>query len=205
VVAELPNARLVEMKVKPGDSDKHHEHPAHSMYFVADAKLEIKNGNPLEAKGNVVEIPAGAAPIFPAGAHQVKNVGDKVAHVIFVEPMPTCKPCGDVPNSVTPFITNKECYKILAEDDDWITGEMTMEPGASDACHNHKDHLIYVISGDEITIYPDGDVKSKDTAVVPIKPFSGIPAPCAHMLFGKHSLKNSGKTPVKMIFFEMKK
>ena len=27
-------------------------------------------------KPHVVEIPAGASPIFPAGAHQVKNVGD---------------------------------------------------------------------------------------------------------------------------------
>jgi len=206
VVAEIPNARLVEMKVAPGGSDAPHEHPAHSMYFLKPAKLEISDGNP-PANPHVVEIPAGAAPIFPAGAHQVKNVGTEEANVLFVEAMPTCKPCGDVEGSVTPFSVSPTCYKILAENDDWITGELVIAPGESDVLHNHKDHLIYVVEGDEVTIYENGDTTDASKAhAVPIKPGAGIPAPiAAGPIFANHSLKNTGKGPVKMIFFEMKK
>jgi hypothetical protein len=33
VLAEMPNARLVEMTAAPGTEDQPHEHPSHSMYF----------------------------------------------------------------------------------------------------------------------------------------------------------------------------
>ena len=78
-----------------------------------------------------------------------------------------------------------------------------MEPGASDDLHHHKDHLIYVLEGDEVTIFPGGDM-DKGMAV-PITPFSGIPAPMSAPPFAKHIMKNSGKKALKMVFFEMKK
>ena len=46
----------------------------------------------------------------------------------------------------------------------------------------------------------------EDGHAVPIKPNAGIPAPMsAGPIFGNHIMKNSGKTTVKMAFFEMKK
>jgi len=206
VVAEIPNARLVEMKMAAGVEDTKHEHPAHSMYFVTSAKLSITDYPDGKTPGepHTVEIPAGAAPIFPAGAHQVKNVGDSEAVVVFVEALPACQPCGDVSPFVTPFTCSPDCYKIHAQDDDWITGEMNLEPGAADALHQHKDHLIYVLAGEEVTIYPGGDMEKGN--VVPIKPFAGVPAPMsAGPMFANHIVKNSGTVPVKMLFFEMKK
>lgn len=127
VVAEIPNARLVEMTCPPGGEDKPHEHPAHSMFFIKGGKLSItdikdgKNGEPHE-----VEIPDGAPPIFPAGAHQVKNVGEAEVKVLFVEAYPTCKPCGDVKEMITPFKVKPDCYKILAENDD-VRAHVTCE------------------------------------------------------------------------------
>lgn len=63
------------MTFPPGAKDAPHEHPIHSMYFVVDCKLKI-SGGPTDTKlgeeGGVVEVPAGAAPIFPAMAHQVR-------------------------------------------------------------------------------------------------------------------------------------
>jgi quercetin dioxygenase-like cupin family protein len=206
VVAELPNARLIQMKMPPGGEDKPHDHPPHSMYFVTPAKLSITDYPDGKTAGepHTVEIPAGAAPIFPAGAHQVKNIGDSEAVVIFVEPLPACKPCGDIDGFVTPFCAAPQCYKIHAENDDWITGEMSMEPGASDDLHNHKDHLIYVLEGDELTIYPDGDMEKGNA--IPIKPFAAVAAPIsAGPIFSKHIVKNTGTTACKMVFFEMKK
>ena len=231
VLAELPNARLVEMTAAPGTEDQPHEHPSHSMYFgecvssvgrrdlvstdhlyacmrcatVTSCKLEIKDGPP-DAQGepHVAEVPAGAAPIFPAGAHQVKNIGEADAKVIFVESYPTCKPCGVAEGFNAPFKTTPECYKLLAENDDWITGELTMDVGQADSLHDHLDHLIYVLEGDEVTIYPNGVLG--DAHAVPIKPGAGLAAPMsAGPIFAKHSMKNTGTVPLKMIFFEMKK
>jgi len=202
VVAEIPNARLVEMSVPPGGQDKPHDHPAHSLYFVTDCKLSIADGNP-PGEPKEVEVPAGAAPLFPAGAHQVKNIGAGVARVLFVEAYPTCKPCGDVEGFVTPFEACPKCYKSLAENDDWITGVVEMEVGEQDELHHHKDHLIYVLEGDEVTIFPGGDMGNGQA--VPLTPNSGIPAPVsAGPIFAKHVMKNTGTKPIKMVFFEMK-
>ena len=76
-IAEIPDVgRLVEMIFPPGAKDVPHEHPVHSMYFVTDCKLKIA-GPPTDTKlgdeGGVAEVPAGAAPIFPAMQHQVRG------------------------------------------------------------------------------------------------------------------------------------
>jgi len=206
-IAELPDVgRLVEMNFPPGAKDLPHEHPIHSMYFLVDCKLKI-SGPPtpttLGEEGGVAEIPAGATPIFPAMAHQVENVGESTGKAIFVEPYPNCKPCGDIEGYISPFAASPGCYKILAEDDDWITGVLTMEVGEKDELHHHRDHLIYVAEGDGVTIYPGGDESSP--MVVPLQVGAGIPAPMSAPPFAKHTLLNSGTVPLKMIFFEAKK
>lgn len=206
-IAEIPGvARLVEMTFPPGAKDVPHEHPVHSMFFVTPVKLKI-SGPPTPTKlgeeGGVAELPAEAAPIFPAMAHQVENVGDSEGKAIFVEAYPSCTPCGDVEGFISPFTVAPECYKILAEDDDWYTGLLTMEPGMSDPFHHHKNHLIYVLEGEEITILPGGDEGAAMT--VPLHKYSGIPAPMAAPPFASHILKNTGSTTVKMAFFEQKK
>ena len=91
-IAEIEGVgRLVKMSFPPGAKDPPHEHPVHNMYFLTDVKLKIA-GPPTPTKlgeeGGVAEVPAGAAPIFPAMAHQVENVGDKTGEAIFFEPYP---------------------------------------------------------------------------------------------------------------------
>jgi len=205
VVAEIPNARLVEMTMPPGAEDAPHDHPPHSMFVIQGGKVAIKAPPDFAAAdAHEAELPTGAPPIMPAGVHQVKNVGDTEIKIIFVEPLPTCTPCGDIADMVTPFSVAPECYSLLAENDDWITGLLTMEPGQMDKLHQHRDHLIYVLEGEEVTIYPDGNME--DGHAVPIKPNAAIPAPMsAGPIFGNHIMKNSGQTTVKMAFFEMKK
>jgi len=200
-LAEIENVgRLVEMSFPPKAKDLPHEHPIHSMYFLVDCKLKI---TPVGEEGQVAEVPAGAAPIFPAMVHQVENLGDTDGKAIFIEPYSTCKPCGDIEGYISPFAVAPECYKILAEDDSWITGILTMDVGAKDAFHHHKDHLIYVIEGDQVTIYPGGDETA--AMAVPIAPGAGIPAPMSAPPFASHTLMNSGTKPLKMLFFEAKK
>ena len=84
-----------------------------------------------------------------------------------------------------------------------ITGMLTMEPGAKDEFHHHKNHLIYVLGGEEVTIYPGGDESA--AMAVPLALYAGIPAPMEAPPFGSHVLKNTGSVPLKMLFFEAKK
>lgn len=202
VVAELPGCRLVEMTLAPGEADKEHDHPMHNMFVVQGAKLELSPPPGATEGSAVVELPTGATPIIPPGKHVVKNVGDTTAKIIFCEPYPTCKPCGNVAGFISPFDVEPTCYKKLAESDDFITGEMTMEVGYQDKVHHHKDHLIYFMTGDEVTIYPGGDESA--AMAVPLSCPMPVPAPMSAPPFGKHSLKNTGTKPVKAIFFEMK-
>ena len=80
-------------------------------------------------------------------------------------------------------------------------GNGTTNTGDEDPVHHHRDHLIYVLAGDEVTLTgEDGEPHA-----VPIAPGAGIPAPMSVPLMYKHNLKNSGKGPLKLLFFEMKK
>jgi len=209
VVAELPGARLIEMTLPPGGKDDPHDHPPHSMYVLQGGKLAIDGVNEdgtVKGEPHEVELPTGAPPIMPAGAHQVSNVGDTEVKIIFLEPLPICKPCGAI-DGQTPFEVTPDCYKILAEDENWITGMLTMEVGQEDGFHKHRDHVIYVLEGDGVTLYPSIEAKAEDKgASPPIKPGDYIPAPMAAAggLFAAHSMKNSGTIPLKMMFFEMK-
>lgn len=209
VVAELPGARLVEMSLEPGGKDDPHDHPPHSMFVLAGGKLSIDGVNEdgtVKGEGHEVEIPTGAPPIMPAGPHQVTNVGDTAVKIIFLEPTVTCQPCGGI-DGPTPFQVTPECYKILAEDDNWITGMLTMEVGQEDGFHKHRNHVIHVLEGDGVTLYPSIEAKEKgEGASPPIKPGDYIPAPINVMggLFGAHSMKNTGTIPLKMVFFEQK-
>ena len=72
-----------------------------------------------------------------------------------------------------------------------------------DELHHHKDHLIYVLEGDGVTIYPGGN--EAEAMVVPLEIGAGIPAPMSAPPFAKHTLLNSGSKPLKMLFFETKK
>jgi len=207
VLSEIPGCgRLVKMTVKPGESDVDHEHPVHNMYFLTACKLEIwgpPGTDSIESGSKVLEVPAGAPPIFPAMKHRVKNVGDTTAEVLFIEAYPTCKPCGDI--GKTPFDVAPTCYEKLADGDEWITGMMTMKPGESDPLHQHRDHFIYCLEASEVEISGFGG----DPIKVPFEVGMAPPAPAKDpegkpTPFFEHTLKNIGTTPVKLLFFERK-
>jgi len=194
------------MSFPPGAKDIPHEHPEHNMYFLTDVKLKI-SGPPTPTKlgeeGGVAEVPAGAAPLFPAMAHQVENVGDKLGEALFVEAYPTCPKCTDIEGYISPFDVSSSCYKILNKDGAWLTGMLTMKVGEKDEFHHHRDHLIYVLEGDGVTINPGGDESA--AMVVPLEVGAGIPAPMAAPPFASHTLVNTGTVPLKLLFFEAQK
>lgn len=201
-VAEMCGARLIEMTLGPGQEDKPHDHPAHSMFVIAGGKVAItpynEEGKPA-GEAHEVELPTGAPPIMPPGAHQVKNVGDTEVKIIFVEPTLELKACAEQPDFVSPFEAVPDCYKKLAEDDLWFTGCMTMAVGMEDKPHSHRDHLLYVLEGESLCIYP-GKEKGDKKMEMQIKPCAAVPVPA-----GDHIVQNTGSKDIKIIFFELKK
>jgi quercetin dioxygenase-like cupin family protein len=201
VVAELEEcgSRLIEMTLPAGQGDKPHDHPIHYLYVGSGGKLKL-SPPPGQTEGAAeVDMPDGAAMVIPAGPHQVTNVGDKDVKILFAEPTKT--PKGGVVEGefVSPLDVCPECYKKVAEDEEWFVGEMTMEPGMEDPPHCHHAHLVYVLEGDGITIWP-GKEKGDAKMEVPIKPGMALPVPA-----GFHIVKNTGTVKCKLIFFELKK
>lgn len=112
------------------------------------------------------------APIFLPGSHPAKNTSDSEAVVIFVEPLPKCFHLGVMKPFVAPSVCSPICHKIHAENVDWIAGQLNLEPGASGAQHQDKGQPICVLEGEEIAIYPGGDMD--ELAVVPVKPIARV-------------------------------
>jgi len=200
VVAELPGgSRLIEMTLPTGAGDKAHDHPVHYLYVVNGGKLKL-SPPPGATEGAVeIEMPDGAGKVIPAGPHQVTNVGDKDVKILFAEPSLDCKAGAVEGDFVSPLKVCPECYKTVAEDDNWFIGEMEMDVGFEDPPHSHLDHLVYVLEGDGITIFP-GKEKGDEKMELPIKPGMAIPVPAGH-----HIVKNTGTIKCKLVFFELKK
>jgi len=208
VIAELPNARLIEMKLPPGGADKPHTHPVHHMYVITGGKLKIAHPTELDGSGykeDIIEMPSGAPPILPAGPHQVSNVGETEVHIIFIEPTSEFPGTGEMSSFISPFDVYPEGYTKLAEDDDWFTGMMTMGVGKKDPPHSHREHFVYCLEGDAIAIMPLPDINKPgafaETLNVPIKPGAALAVPAGHHVVANTS---EGKD-CKLIFFERKK
>jgi quercetin dioxygenase-like cupin family protein len=87
-------------------------------------------------------------------------------------------------------------YKVMADSLGIRILETTYKPGDSSAMHSHPDNAIYVVQGGKATFTTkDGksmvnDLKTGMTAVRPAE---------------SHSVKNTGKTPLKVILVEVKR
>ena len=57
---------------------------------------------------------------------------------------------------------------------------MTMQPGAADGIHHHKDHLLYVLGGDEVTIYESGNPRLMPPAMHPEPSQQPLPIGATH-------------------------
>jgi quercetin dioxygenase-like cupin family protein len=190
--------RLVLMDIPAGHTDKPHDHPKHYCYVLKGGKLEITGP---DGKPNAVEMPTGAAPIIPAGPHQVKNTGEENFQILFWEI--TGKEGPTPQNHVSPCECDKEHYTILAEDDDWFIGMLTMKAGETDVPHSHRDHTIYFLEGGNLTIKDWGLTNDKSNEHVMNKEIpagAGMPMPPTH-----HQLTVNGDKDIQVVFFEAKK
>jgi quercetin dioxygenase-like cupin family protein len=87
-----------------------------------------------------------------------------------------------------------DLYKVLSDTMGIRLLEATYKPGDSSALHSHPDYAIYTVSGGTATFYGKDGASMKNemkTGTVNIRPAE------------VHSVKNSGKTTVKVILVEV--
>ena len=83
VLLENDQVRVVEYRLKPGEKEIMHSHPAGVLYGFGDAKLKVTYPD-----GRIEEIAAtGDNPV----THALENTGKTEAHALVVEPKNPCK------------------------------------------------------------------------------------------------------------------
>ena len=82
LLIEEGNTRIVEMRIKAGESDITHSHPSELVYFVkgGKARVHMEGGETMEA-----EFPDGGVMAHGAWTHRVENIGDDDIHAIIFE------------------------------------------------------------------------------------------------------------------------
>ncbi len=95
VLLENDRVRVLDVRVKPGEKQPMHSHPANVVYFLSDAKVKFTYP---DGKTEVREGKAGAARWNEAVTHAAENVGTAELHLVQVElkgpakkPMPAKK------------------------------------------------------------------------------------------------------------------
>ena len=189
------------MALKKGCKDVPRWHPKHYMYIIKGGNLKIIGAPAPPGETMEAEMPTGAGMIVPAGDHVIENIGDDDVEVLFIE-------VGDH-NGTTPeghlpcFEAEPDHYKVVAEDDDWMVVTMTMQAGEEDKPHSHREHVVYVLSEGELSIWggkEKTDPEKPDLGPVPVAPGAVLPVPT-----GFHIVKNTGTIPVTAMFFERKR
>jgi quercetin dioxygenase-like cupin family protein len=123
------------------------------------------------------------------------NQSDKTAETKAADTTTTAKtetpPTDAMPDAVK---AAPNLYKVIADSMGIKILEVTYNPGDSSPMHSHPDYVIYTVEGGMGTFYAkDGSKMEHEMKAgnIMIKPAE------------VHSVKNTGKTPIKVILFEV--
>lgn len=87
-----------------------------------------------------------------------------------------------------------DLYKILNDTMGIRIVEVNYKPGDSSVLHSHPDYTVYAVEGSSVTFYAKDGTKRENTmkaGTIMVRPAE------------VHSVKNTGKTPVKVILVEV--
>ena len=190
LVSDTMGIRVLEATYKPGDSSALHSHPDYALYVIGGGTAEFI-GKRWEK--NVTTLKAGMAQIKPEEFHSVKNTGKTTVKVLLVEvnrPKETVSldPAMDA-TKVAP-----DLYKSKSDTLGIRVLEATYKPGQSSALHAHPDNAVYVINPGTVEFTQKDGTKHTNafkTGMAMIRPGE------------VHSVKNTGKTTLKVLLVEV--
>ncbi|KAF2325982.1 MAG: cupin domain-containing protein [Flavobacterium nitrogenifigens] len=88
VLLENERVRIMQVEITPGETIPWHHHPDHTIYALADGKIEITDKGKAPV---IIDIKAGDAMYIPAVTHMAKNLGDTTVSLIVTEIKPKAK------------------------------------------------------------------------------------------------------------------
>ena len=182
--------RILEATYKPGDSSAMHSHPDNAIYVITGGTTEFTGQ---DGKKMVTELKTGMISVRPEEFHSVKNVGKTTEKVLLVEvnrPRGTTSPVGAMDaTKIAPAL-----YKLKSDTLDIRVLEVTYKPGQSSALHAHPDNAVYVINGGTVA-FTEKDGTKQTAEFKPGMTMVGAG--------GEHSVKNTGKTTLKVLLVEV--
>lgn len=190
VVSDSMGIRVLEATYKPGDSSALHSHPDYALYVINGGTAEFigKDGGKMSS-----EMKSGMENIRPGEVHSVKNAGKTTLKVILVE---VNRPMGTVSQDTAMDATKvaPDLYKLKKDTLGIRIVEATYRPGQSSALHAHPDVAVYAINGGTAEFTEKDGTKHTNE----LKTGMGMITPG-----GVHSVKNTGKTTMKILLVEV--
>jgi quercetin dioxygenase-like cupin family protein len=190
VVSDSLGIRMLEATYKPGDSSAIHAHPDYAIYVISGGTAEFTGK---DGKKRVSDMKAGMENIIGEEVHTVKNIGKTTVKVLVVEvnrPKETTAP--DAALDATKVAA--DLYKVKRDSLGIRIVEATYKPGQSSASHLHPDNAVYAISGGT------GEFTEKDGTKRTNELKTGMSMVAGG---GQHSVKNVGKTTMKILLVEV--
>ena len=194
VVTENDQIRAFEITFAPSAKIGLHQHPDHVVYALTDGKLTITGQ---DGKAQEAELKAGQAMFLPAQAHSAENKTDKEFKGVVVELRAASK--SPAPKGKDPLKAGPKIYKKVFENEKVRVFEVTFKKGAKIPDHAHPDHWNYVAESGQLEITGPGAEGKKEKQKLDLAAGQGVFLPAS-----VHSAKNTGKTQVKVIVFELK-
>jgi len=190
LIKDTMGIRVLEATYKPGDSSAMHSHPDYALYVIDGGTAEFTGK---DGKKMANEMKSGAENIRPGEVHSVKNTGKTTIKVLLVE---VNRPAGT--GSMDPAMdatkVAPDLYKLKKDTLGIRIVEATYKPGQSSALHSHPDNAIYAINGGTAEFTEKDGTKHTNE----LKTGMSMITPG-----GTHSVKNTGKTTLKVLLVEV--
>jgi len=190
LISDTMGIRVLEATYKPGDSSALHSHPDYAIYVIDGGTAEFTGK---DGKKMINEMKSGGGNIRPQEVHSVKNTGKTTIKVLLVE---VNRPMGTVSQDAAMDATKvaPDLYKLKKDTLGIRIVEAIYKPGQSSALHAHPDNAVYAITGGTAEFTEKDGTKHTNefkTGIAMISPG------------GLHSVKNTGKTTMKILLVEV--
>lgn len=194
VLLENDRVRVLEYRLKPGEKEPMHSHPAGVVYVLSGARLRL---NYPDGRTEEKTAATGETLWREPVTHAVENVGDSEAHAIAVDVKTALS--RDAPllraPARDPAIVNSKTIHVQFENDRVRVLEAILPPEVKEQVHSHPANVVYVLEGGRYRNYAadgkitEGELKTGD--VIYRDPLT-------------HAAENIGDKTLHMILVELK-
>ena len=192
VLLENEYVRLLDIRMKPGERDDWHGHPACAGYVLTEGTLRT-----YASDGTFKDIDAHAgmaAAHPPIPQHWMQNIGTTDVHILFAERK------GDPPRLQDAYLdapsADPDVYRVVAESDWLRVLEIRGAPGTEGPLHSHQASIVYAIEDAHVVHTVPGEAPVEQT--MPAGKAVYVPA------VAKHTMRNLGTTRTRVVMFELK-